>query len=270
VLEGFDPASLGTPYSWAVYSMTLRCNITQLSPLAAAAEWHLPQTRVSVPYALMDQTGAAVTDTAAPPLESFTLAYAAAAPLAAATLEFELRSGVVPLVEKGGAAPPATLSELVAASAGLALAGAASSFAYSEALMFRVQLAQPASQAVWGLRPLFLLLTATKGADSSAEAKDLTDTWCGLNGGDALAAMALRGSLNSSSWPPDLKVPAGLASALDASLEMQRNHDNSLLQKDLCAACAGATGGALMVADPQVREGGGGASPPPAPNGGLR
>lgn len=253
VSQGFNPYST-VDYVWLGYKFTLACNVTATAGLDEAAHLVLPSTEVRIPYGVRDsQNNLTITDSFDTPYATFLIQYARAVAVDnKKALVFPLTARVVQLNEV--ATLPATLTDAVEANEFNDVTGL-HRFAYSQGLAFKVQLSNAADRVQWQVKPIITLLVATSSAastPSSWQAMNATERlqpgWCGLAGGDALTAVAIRGELPPGQWPSQLTnalEPSLLAelAALYTNASMQ---GASLLQTSLYA---GTPTEATMVAD---------------------
>ena len=81
-------------------------------------------------------------------------------------------------------------------------------FAYSQGMAFKVQLSSTADRDQWQVKPVLTLLVATSAESAGVNGwapmnstTKLAADWCGLVGGNALTAVAIRGELPPAQWP---------------------------------------------------------------------
>lgn len=233
------------------YLVVLNCTVTQTVSPSPTGAWVLPSTSVVVPYGLTEG-GIKVTDSRSPPTVSFGVSNAEVAALQTATVLLPLVSQIVQLAPS--TLPAATLTEAVAANANNA-PPLAKAFAYSEALAFLVELADPNAQLTWQVVPRAVVLVATAlNASTGAgwvpvnTSAPLPSGWCGL-GVDAVAAIALPAGGTPASWTATLNasLSSGTLSSLSALYGASPGFSLPTLQSGLANATAA---DALPVADP--------------------
>jgi hypothetical protein len=200
VTSGFNPLTSQLGYYWLPYDATVQCTVT-MAGAALTAPLPVPSTIVAFPYALRDTTqGRVITDTQSRPTVEFTTYFTVPGQKAPPALTFPLVGSVVQIAEDA-ISTASTLSDLIYGSESASVAEK-HRVAYSQAIAFKVQLAQQADRQQWQVRPALTLLAAFSdlaepvgGASSISSTFTSLDSpgalppsFCGLNRTDLTAA----------------------------------------------------------------------------------
>lgn len=189
---------------WLAYRVSVSCSVTAASPPGANEVWRLPASEVRITYGLRSTNGSLVTDAQEPPFSAFALQYISAPAVVREEVVLPLAGSVIHLDERTARA--ATLTDVLEANENND-ASVQTRFAYSNALAFRVRLANQADQAAWSVQSMLSLLVATRssalpsGWTRMNSTKPLTTSWCGLGDEDTVALLAIRGDTPPKQWP---------------------------------------------------------------------